>query len=126
MSRIFAWLLLIVLAGCTTLRPITADQNDLASRIASGELIKPGDRVAITKKDGVERRFVVASVSAASIDGKHESIPIDQVASIQKRQFNPRRTLLLVGAIVGGAALTVLIARAIEDAAVVSIFRSSN
>jgi hypothetical protein len=121
-----AWLLMAALTGCTTLRPITAEQTDLAQRVASGEIIKPGDRAVITKKDGTEARFVVTSVNAVSIDGKHKSIPIDQVASIQKREFNAKRTLLLIGAIAGGVGLTILLVRALEDAAGAAILAGSN
>lgn len=46
------WALIIVLGGCTTLRPIGAESPDFARRIASGELLKVGDHVAFEKAVG--------------------------------------------------------------------------
>ncbi len=86
--------LIICLVGCTTLQPVTGNPAALQQRIASGELLKRGDRIDILTKDGRRHDFNVTSVSASTIDGKHESIPIDQVAFIQKRKLSVGKTAL--------------------------------
>jgi hypothetical protein len=110
MKCISVWMLVICLVGCTTLRPVAGNSADLQQRIASGELLKRGDHVIVVKADGSTHEFKVASVNAITIDGDQESIPIDQVASIQKRELNVGKTVLLVGlALVGAAAVDALV-----------------
>ena len=110
MRFVIALMLLTCHAGCTTLRPIAGDPSDLRQRLASGELLQQGDRVLIVTTDGGSHEFKVASLGAHTIDGKLESIRIDQVASIQKRQVNVGKTVLLVGlTLVGVAAADALV-----------------
>lgn len=113
-------------SGCTTLRPISADQTDLSLRIASGELLKAGDHVVIETRDRQTYEFDVTSLSAASIDGKHRSIPTDQIVSLEKRVVNGKKTALVVGSIILGVAFTVALVHAFQAAAGAAIFRGSN
>jgi hypothetical protein len=121
-----AWVLIIVLGGCTTLLPISAEQPDFSLRIASGELLKVRDHVVIETKDHQTYEFEVTSLSATSIDGKRWSIPIDQVVSLEKRVVNRKKTALVVGSIVLGVALTAVLIHALQAAAGAAIFRGSN
>jgi hypothetical protein len=121
-----AWVLIIILGGCTTLRPIGAEQPDFAQRIASGELLKVGDRVVIETKDSQTYEFDVTSLSATSIDGKRWSIPTDQVVSLEKRVVNRKKTFLILGSILLGVAFTVVLVRGLEAAAGAALFRGSN
>ena len=114
------------LGGCTTLRPIGTDQSDLSLNMASGKLLKVGDHVVIGTNDRQTYEFVVTSFSATSIDGKSRSIPIDQVASLEKRVLNGKKTLIVVGSILLGVAFTVALAHAFQGAAAAAIFRGSN
>lgn len=97
MKRFTVLGLIICLVGCTTLQPVTGNPAALQPRIASGELLKRGDRVVILTKDGRTHEFNVTSVSANTIDGKSDSIPIDQVKFIQKRKVSVAKTALAVG-----------------------------
>jgi hypothetical protein len=120
------WVLIIALGGCTTLQPISIEQPDFSLRIASGELLKVGDHVAIETKDHETYEFAVTSLSATSIGGKRRSIPIDQVLSLEKRVANGKKTVLLVGVIILGAAFTIALIHGLEDAAGAALFRGSN
>jgi hypothetical protein len=92
------------------MRPVTGTSSDLQQRLASGGLIKRGDHVVIVMTDGSWHEFTVTSLDASTIDGKRESIPIDQVTSIQKRQLNVGKTLLVIGlTLVGAAAVDALV-----------------
>lgn len=59
--RLTILLLIIALAGCTTLRPIDPNPADLSQRIASGEPLKRGDHMLIVTKDGETHEFDVTS-----------------------------------------------------------------
>jgi hypothetical protein len=86
--------------GCTTLHPVAGTSRELRQRIATGELLRSGDRVAIGTTDGREHAFTVKAVDPGTIRGKHDSIPIDQVVFVHKREFSAGKTLCLVLGIV--------------------------
>jgi hypothetical protein len=110
MKRFTVLGLIICLIGCTTMQPVTGNPSILQQRIASGELLKPGDYVIIRTTDGRTHVFSVRSVSASTIDGQDESVSIDQVALIQKRKLNVGETALAVGLGVVVVAAVVVVA----------------
>jgi hypothetical protein len=112
--------LIICLIGCTTLQPVTGNPAAVQQRIASGALLKRGDHVVVLTKDGRTHDFNVTSISASTIEGRHESISIDQISFIQKRKLSVGKTALAVG-------LTVLVAAAVVVVTVCSVggYRSS-
>lgn len=126
MKCCISWVLIIAFSGCTTLRPIGAEQADFSQRIASGELLKVGDHVVIETRDGQTYEFDVTSLSTTSIDGKRWSIPTDQVVSLEKRVVNRKKTFLILGSIVLGVAFTVVLVRGLQAAAGAALFRGSN
>jgi hypothetical protein len=117
---------MLALAGCTTLRPIAANQPDFSQRIASGELLKIRDHVIIETRDRQTYEFDITSISLATIDGKQRSIPIDQIVTIQTRVLNTKRTVLLVLLVAGGVALTVALIRGLEAAGAAAVFGNSH
>jgi hypothetical protein len=116
MKRFTVLGLIICLIGCTTLQPVSGNRASLQQRLASGEVLKPGDSVDILTKDGKTHSFSVKSVSANTIDGQKESISIDQVTLIQKRTLNVGATALAVG-------LGVVVVAAVVVVAVCSVGR---
>jgi hypothetical protein len=114
-------LIVCVVGGCTTLQPVTGSPAAVQQRISSGALLKPGDDVLIRTEDGRTYYFNVTSVNASTIEGRHESILIDQIASIEKRKLSVGKTAL---AAVG---LTVVVAAAVVVVAVYTVggYRSS-
>jgi hypothetical protein len=117
---------MIALTGCTTLRPIAADQPDFPQRVASGELLKMRDHVIIETQDGQTYEFAVTSLSAATIGGKQRSIAIDQILAIQKRVPSIKKTLLLVLVVAGGVVFTVALVSAFKAAAGAALFGNSH
>jgi hypothetical protein len=99
----------LLIAGCTTLRPIEGSPAELRQRINSGELLKTGDRVLVVTTDQKSHRFTVKSAGADRIDGASESIPVEQISALEKRQFSRGKTIALVGGLVGGAALGLIV-----------------
>jgi hypothetical protein len=95
--------------------------TELAQRLNSGELLKTGDRVLIVTTDQKNHRFIVQSVGAGLIEGPSESIPVEQISSLQKRQFSRGKTIALVGGLVGGAALGLIVYGLVEYAGALAL-----
>lgn len=114
MKRFIVLIAVTSIAGCTTLRPIEGTPTQLQQRISSGELLKTGDRVAIVTTDAKWHQFSVTGLSAGLIEGRAESVPVDQVAALEKREFSRAKTLILVAGIVlaVGAGIAIVAANA--------------
>jgi hypothetical protein len=106
------FLMVCLVAGCTTLQPVTGTTADVRQRIASGELLKRGDCVLILTDDGRTHYFKVTSVSATTLEGGRQAILIEQIASIQKRKLDLGKTVVAVGLTVVVAAAVVVVAAA--------------
>jgi len=87
MKSFTALALIIALTGCTTMQAIDGSPTELQHFINSGELLKPGDRVRIVTADQKTHRFAITKVEAGLIVGSNESVPVDQVMCVEKRQF---------------------------------------
>jgi hypothetical protein len=112
-QKIVVYVLIVLLsAGCTTLRPISGSPGELQQRINSGELLKAGDRVEIVTSDGNTHRIVVTKVADGRIEGSNDSIGVDRVVSVQKRELSGGKTWALIG----GVALGVLLGIGISQA----------
>jgi hypothetical protein len=104
--------LILICAGCTTLKPVAGTPADLRQRINAGELLKAGDSVVIVTADGTSHRLEVTAVAGGLVQGRTESVPVDQIVSLEKRTVSARRTLDLVVLGVLIAALATLAAAA--------------
>jgi hypothetical protein len=82
-----AWMLTMAISGCTTMQPMDGSPTELQRCISSGELLEPGDRVRIVTADQKVHRFAITKIEAGQIVGSKESVPIDQVVYLEKRQF---------------------------------------
>jgi hypothetical protein len=96
MRRVIILITVISVAGCTTLRQIEGTPPELQQRITSAELLKTGDRVLIVTMDNKNHKFKVTGIRSGVIEGKATSIPIDQVVSLEKREFSTGKTVALV------------------------------
>jgi len=96
MQRLILLITLISFAGCTTLRPIAGTSSNLQERINSAQLLKAGDRVLIVTTDGTNHAFRITEVGSGVIKGRGTAIPVDQVASVEKREFSTGKTVALV------------------------------
>jgi hypothetical protein len=95
--RCFITLIALVnFVGCTTLRPIEGTPPELQQRIASAELLKTGDRVLITTTDNKSHSFKVLDVRSGVVEGRSDNVPVNQIASLQKREFSRGKTIALV------------------------------
>jgi hypothetical protein len=114
MKRFIVLVALMSFAGCTTLRPIEGTPTELQSRISSGGLLTRGDRVSIVTTDAKMHKFRVLVISEGIVQGRKDRVPVDQIVSVQKREFSRLKTFLLVGC---GLAFTGFIIYAAANAA---------
>lgn len=105
MRAVILLTIIIINAGCTTLRPIEGNPAELQQRLRAGELLEPGDRVLIVSSDQKSHRFRVTSMGPSEIVGKKDSVAVAEVVSLQKRQFSRGKTIALVAGIAGGCAV---------------------
>lgn len=83
MKGFTACVLTIAVTGCTTMRPIDGSPTELQRFINAGELLKQGDRVRIVTADEKAHRIALTKVEAGLIVGANESVPVDQVRSLE-------------------------------------------
>lgn len=75
-------LLLTFTGGCTTMRPVSMAKGPL------NDSIKVGDQVQIRTRDGRVLDIRVEYVDAERIEGGDQSIRIDQIATLERKEFS--------------------------------------
>jgi hypothetical protein len=105
MKRFTLFAAIIGLAGCTTLQPIEGTADELQGRISSGGLLEVGDRVSIVTSDDRTHEFRIRALSEGVIQGTSDSVRLDRVVTLQRREFSRAKTCLLLGGIVLGVGL---------------------
>jgi len=100
MRRFIILVAIISCTGCSTLRPIDGPPTELQQRVNSGQFLKAGDRVVIVTTNHQTHRFTVTRIDSDRIEGKSESIQVDQIVSLERREFSRARTLVLIGCVV--------------------------
>ena len=105
MKRFAVFTAIICLAGCTTLEPVEGTANELQGRISSGGLLEVGDRVSIVTSDDRTHEFRIRAIRDGVIQGTSDSVLLDRLVTLQKREFSRAKTCLLVGGVVLGVGL---------------------
>jgi hypothetical protein len=118
MKRAFVWILVAVLAGCSTLRPVEGGSDPAVVQ----SKVHVGDRVQVTTRDGQSSNFLVTALGPDTIAGnarrgRHVELPYQQIDSIEVRRFSTARTVsLVVGVVlVTGAIFAVAVAHDFAD-----------
>lgn len=76
---LIGFVLAVLSAACTYLKPISADAETLQQQIRSGQAVQQGDRVRVVTHDGVSRRLQVVSVEDDVLRGNLETRPVAAV-----------------------------------------------
>lgn len=92
----------VALHGCTTAQKVHQPPDALRENIRSGDLVGPGDRIAVVTVTEGEQTFVVTDIDQDTIFGDGIEVPIDEVVALEKRRISAARTGL---AVYGGLAL---------------------
>jgi len=101
-------IIVFILSGCTTLRPVELSQPVIQERITAGDLIKTGDRVQITTIDGKVHALKVISINDGTIKGKNIEIAVNDIMQVEKRKISTVKTVFLVVGVLGVVALVQL------------------
>ena len=92
-----ALVLLLLIQGCSTVRPVEMTPEVLQQQIESTKLIEVGDSVEIVTADGQKYKFDVTKVDKEQVLGKDVAIPIKDIVALHTREFSGGKTALLVG-----------------------------
>ncbi len=111
-------MILLLFSGCTTFRPVELESRQLQEKLSAGEIIHVKDKVKIHTSDGVNHRFKVKEMSDGLIAGSKGNVRIEDIVSLEKREFSAVKTILLVGATV--YFISVLAAAGSADAAILA------
>ena len=101
MKRLICMLVVSLhLTGCTTLSTVPSSEGTFERNP-----VRKGDQVVLTTIRGEDRfrdvhRFEVTSVTPDEICGKDECVRVDAIETLQRQEFNARKTAALVAGIV--------------------------
>ena len=101
---------LVALAGCTSLQRVSAEPEDLPDRIRAGDLVRAGDRIAVTTGDGTQYAFTVAHLDAETLSGDGVRVPIDDVVTLRTERIDVVRTAGAAGGAVAAAYIAAAVA----------------
>lgn len=102
-------LVLLLVSGCTSAEKLEYPPESLRDAIRRGEVVQPGDRVAITLVSGGEQVLVISEIDDDTIRSADAEVPIEEVIALEKRKFSLVRTGL-AGLAVSTAATVVVAA----------------
>ena len=116
-------MLVCLLGGCTTLRPIDVDAVTLHQKIRSGEAVKTGETIRAITSDGVAHLLFITKVNAKVIEGHPPGaradvtetvLPIDDIVLVEVSRLsaeNPERfaTGTGIGVVVGLVIIGILV-----------------
>lgn len=111
MKRLFLALLVILLAGCSSMQSVRV--SDVRGNEAPAE-IREGDRVEVTTRVGEKFEFSVTEINALGLGGKFGFIPYEKMRTLRVRRPGSATDggLEWLWAVLGAAAVVALIASA--------------
>lgn len=99
MKIFFTLLSLMLITGCTSLKPVEMHPPQLQQTITKDAIIKVGSEVKIYTSDGENHEFEVLTVSETHITGENISIEIKDIVALETREFSGGKTTFLVGSL---------------------------
>jgi len=97
MKKSSTLMIILMVTGCTTLKPVELSPDQLQDRLPAGEIIQVGDSVVLTTADGNQHKFKVTSITNNYVAGKNVEVSIADIVAVGKRETSTVKTLLLVG-----------------------------
>lgn len=85
----------VLAGGCTTTRVVP--QPGTAQLAA---LVKPGDQVDCTLRDGTKWKFKVVRVEPTALVGPSQHVAVEDLTQLKIKRFSAGKTLLLVAGLV--------------------------
>ena len=94
---ISAFLVMLLVSGCSTVKPVEMTPDQVQQKVSAGELIAVGDKVRVATSTGEVYDFKVTAVTNQQILGDGIQIPIEDVVAIETREFSVGKTAALAG-----------------------------
>ena len=107
---ISASLIILLIGGCSTVKPLEMPPEQVQKKISAGEIFGVGDKVKVATSDGEVYDFKVTAVTNQHILGDEVKIPIDEIVAIETREFSAGKTAALAGGTVALWAIIVAVA----------------
>ena len=108
-------ILMLVLAGCTSLKPVELSPQELHAEIKQNQVVHVGDQIKVATSDGKTYKFKVTAITAKHISGENEQVEIEQIVALETREFSGGKTILLAG----GAYLVYIVALVLAAPAII-------
>lgn len=100
----------LMLGGCTSFKTVDLPADTLPGEIVAGNVVKPGDRVRVTRRGAEPVSFRVTEVRDGLLLGKGVSVPIDEIETLESREYSTGKTVALAGGVSAGAVVLMLVA----------------
>ncbi|MFT4788487.1 MAG: hypothetical protein ACI95X_001300 [Paraglaciecola sp.] len=97
MRNLVLLFLLCCCQACMTITPVELSPDALHQRIATGEIIKPGDNIKIVTADGSHHEFRVTALTSTQVTGEEQTFEISDIIAVENRKVSWGKTALLVG-----------------------------
>lgn len=101
-------LISVVAGGCTTTEAVRQPQS---AKVAT--LVKPGDVIDCTLRDGTDWKFKIVRVEPDALIGATQQVKVQDLTYLKIKRFSPGKTIL---AVVGIAGVCFMAAGAVEMA----------
>lgn len=88
MKLISTLIVILILTGCTSMKPVELPPDQLQNRISAGEIINEGDKVRVVTVDGKKQKFEVTAITDKSIVGNDIEIPIVDIVAVETNQYS--------------------------------------
>jgi len=99
--KFISYLLIFIMStGCTSLQPIETSSGQLQDQTYLETVIKNGDTIHVTMKNGVSHEFTVTELTDQFINGGDINIPLSDISSIKVKKVSIGKTAAVVGAII--------------------------
>lgn len=112
----------VVLAGCTTVKPINLPPADLRAELRAGTVGTPGETMEVVTADGTEHvfEFVEVDQGAGVVRGKDRrgqpvAVPIDDIVVVREDREDKVSTALLAVGVILAVVLAVRAAQFADD-----------
>ncbi len=94
---VFAVLIILMVSGCSTMKPIEMSPEQVQQKIAAGEVLDVGDKVKIATTDDQIYKFKVTEVTDKQVRGDDIEVPIDEIVGVETKEFSLGKTAALTG-----------------------------
>ncbi len=90
-----ALLIILMVSGCTSMKPVEMSPDQVQQKIAAGEVLGVGDKVKIATSDDQIHKFKVTEVTDQKVRGDGIEVPIDEIVAVETKKFSLGKTAAL-------------------------------